>query len=268
MRLLAVIFSLLVLLALACGGGQVTPASNTDATVKAAVNATVKAQGGNIPTVKPVNTLKPTDAPLPTDTPLPTNTPPPADTPTPAVTSTSTPAPEPIELKGNGPDVVDIDKGAYAAFALISGNFGDAGYFSVTSFTAGGQENLLVNTTDSYVGERPIDFLDGEVTKRFQVEADGEWKITVFPLGAARRINAPGLLEGEGDSVLIIDGSPDVALISGNSGSQYFSVTGYSSASTDLLVNTTDPYNGKVILDPGAVILEIAAIGPWSITLQ
>ena len=59
-------------------------------------------------------------------------------------------------------------------------------------------------------------------------------------------------------------GTPDLAHIKGNEQARHFSVKGYGSSS-DLLVNTTDPYEGTVILANDTIVLDITASGAWSI---
>lgn len=178
------------------------------------------------------------------------------------------PAPEPIELTGTGPSVVDIEKGNYPAIAVIEGNE-TGGFFAITSLDANGKMlNLLVNTTEPYSGIRPLDIAQNELTARLEIETEGEWSINILPVTEANTLPVPGVYEGEGDNVLILDGVADTATISGNSAGSSFVVLGYSSTSFDLLANTTEPYEGEVIVNPDTIVLEIEAVGPWSISVE
>lgn len=57
--------------------------------------------------------------------------------------------------------------------------------------------------------------------------------------------------------------------ITGNKGGRHFGVTGYGDSDWDLMVNTTDPYEGTVRLPKGDfVVLEINAIGNWEIEFE
>src|SRR5262249_49952845 len=124
------------------------------------------------------NTPQPTHTPVPTETPRPTSTPAPTDTPLPTSTDTATPAP--IALTGKGDAVVDISKPHGAALAHIK--YGGGGNFAITNYGPNGERiNLLVNTIGQYEGTRPLDFLDGEQTARFEVNASGPWEIDVLP---------------------------------------------------------------------------------------
>jgi hypothetical protein len=235
-----------------------------------------KAESTDAP--QPTATLTP--IPEPTNTPAPTNTPeptatatpkPPTPTPSPVPpTPTATPVPEPRVYSGSGSDVVDIEKPGGAdsvAIAHITGNAGSS-YFGVTSFDESGKQvDLLVNTTDPYDGVVLMDARKDEKTTRLQVESDGDWTIEVKPLAAARHGAVPGVVEGSGDDVFILDGDPDTAQISGNADGDYFGVWAYGKSS-DLLVNTTDPYEGRVIIGKDTVVIVVSAASGWKITFE
>jgi hypothetical protein len=149
----------------------------------------------------------------------------------------------------------------------VRGN-AESRHFAVESFDASGQQlDLLVNTTDPYEGVVPLDFRSGEQTTRLQVTASGEWYIEIRPLSSARRVSIPGTISGNGDDVFIIDGDPDVAHIRGNAAGRHFAVLGYGSRSS-LLVNTTEPYDGRVILAADTVVIEVNAEGGWEIIFE
>jgi len=210
----------------------------------------------------PTDTPEPTSTAAPTDTPEPTSTPEPTNTPLPP---TATPAP--IVLTGSGDGIVNVDTGGAALLAHIEGN-ASSGYFGVTTLDSNNQMlDLLVNTTDPYDGVRPLDFLDSQLTSRFEVQADGAWTITLYPFSYADMLDVPGTFVGSGDYVFGITGqTPDLATISGNADGNYFGVYSYGS-SLDLLVNTTDPYDGTVLMDGDALVIEVQADGDWSITV-
>ena len=65
---------------------------------------------------------------------------------------------------------------------------------------------------------------------------------------------------------MLIGSKPDLAKITGNTESQHFAVISYGKTS-DLLVNTTDPYDGTVILSSDVILLEINAVGDWLIEI-
>lgn len=216
-------------------------------------------------TPEPTATATLTPTPEPTNTPAPTATPEPTSTPTPE--PTATPAPQPVVYSGTGDNVIDIQKPGDVVLAYVRGNAGSR-YFAVESYNdAGEQVDLLVNTTDPYEGIVLVDVGDDDNSTRLQVQAEGEWSIELRPLNTARRVSVPGTIEGTGDDVIIIDGEPDIAQISGNADGRYFGVIGYSNRS-NLLVNTTDPYDGRVILARDIILIEVTAVGAWTITFE
>lgn len=210
-------------------------------------------------TSAPASDDQPTDVPLPTDPPSPTDPPPP--TAPPEFTF------EPITFTGSGDSVIAIEKNDDPTIIHITGN-SSSSYFGVTTFGANGEQyDLLVNTTIPYDGILPLDFLDGETTTRIQITASGDWTIEILPLSSARQLIVPGGIQGTGDEVIFIIGSPDIAAISGNAGSNYFGVLSYGLSGVDLLVNTTDPYTGAVIVGSDVFVLQITATGEWAIEI-
>jgi len=252
-----------------------TPEGKATAAAEAAIRQETRAEETAVAVAAVTEAAQPTDTAVPTGTPAPTDTATPIDTPTPeptstpiptnAPTATATPLPEPIVLAGSGDAIVDVDKTDAPMLARIEGNAGSR-HFAVTSYDASGLAiDLLVNTTAPYTGVRPLDFLEGEHTARFEVTAVGEWTITIYPVQSADAIDVPGSFVGEGDNVVILRGGvPDTAVITGNASSHHFAVTGYGSG-IDLLVNTTEPYEGTVLLDRETFLLQIVADGEWTI---
>lgn len=183
-------------------------------------------------------------------------------------TSSSAPRLDPITLTGRGDDIVSVDKADVPAIARIS-TTQSGGNFAVINYDSNGRRiDLLVNEIGSYSGVRPIDFLGAEKTSRFEVTADGSWKIEILPLSSARSLSVPGKISGSGDDVITLrGGTPDVATIS-HIGDSNFAVKSYGSSGRDLLVNEIGSYNGKAIVSGDTIVLEIIADGRWSIDLS
>jgi len=245
----------------ACGSADPTAAPEVaDATATAAVTEAVA----------------PTDAPAPTSTPEPTPTVEPTATPMPTATPKPTAIPESVTLTGTGDSVVDAEGWqCQPGLVHITGNAG-SNHFAVKNFDADGERlELLVNTTDPYDGVRPLDWMDDECTTRFQVKGGGDWSITLLPLAPILEvkrhwIGLPGTYKGEGDDVIILTGAtnvPDLANISGNEGKYHFAVLAWTAkrGSDQLLINTVDPYEGTVILDPTTFAIEVKAVGAWTV---
>lgn len=172
-----------------------------------------------------------------------------------------------ITYRGAGDDVVAVNKAPGPALAFINGNSG-SGYFGVTSYGVGQKYlDLLVNTTDPYLGIRPIDFDADELTTLFEVKGGGQWQIELHPLADARVLGTPGVISGTGDEVIALRGRPTTVYVEGNQIGYYFGIFGLGS-SWDLIVNETDPYSGRSLVDPGVRFLEIQATGAWSIAAE
>ena len=200
----------------------------------------------------------------PTNTPVPTNTPAPTNTPVPP-----TPMPEPVILTGSGDAVVDFDNPYDLAIIHITGN-ASSRHFAVQSYGSNGERiDLLANTTEPYDGIKALDFGDGDHTTRFEITATGEWRIEVLSLMTARTLTVPGVIAGKGDEIIIINGvTPDLAVITGNTSSRHFAVKAYGAGGyADLLVNTTDPYEGTVVIKGALLLVEVFASDNWSIEI-
>ena len=214
-------------------------------------------------TPAPTNTTGPTNTPQPTDTPAPTNTPRPTDTPIPP-----TPTPEPIILSGTGDSLVDIEKSVGPGLVHITGNAGGR-HFAVKNYDSADQDiDLLVNTTDPYDGIRPLDFMENEHTFGFAVSATGEWTIEVMPLAMIELVTSSGKIDGNGDYVFAIEGDAKRAKITGNADGRHFAIFGYGTSGKDMLINTTESYDGEIRLSSGTFIIEVIAHGEWSISLE
>ncbi|MHB0979634.1 MAG: S-layer homology domain-containing protein [Thermoleophilia bacterium] len=172
-----------------------------------------------------------------------------------------------VTLSGSGDDVVPVSKGIGPAVAHITGNAAEA-YFGVTGYDSHQDMlDLLANATNLYEGIRPVDFDVGDHTAMFEVKATGAWNIELRSLGTVRSLAYGAAISGSGDEVIRLLGAPKTLHIVGNTADRYFGVVGYG-ASWDLLANETDQYDGRVLVDPGVIVLEIQATGPWSITSE
>lgn len=109
--------------------------------------------------------------------------------------------------------------------------------------------------------------MDGEVATAFEIKATGDWTIQIIPLLQIAKYDGETTITGEGDSVFAMLGVKRTATIEANAGGNHFAVISYGD-SKELLVNTTDPYSGKVFVPGDAIIFEIKAEGEWSITFE
>lgn len=173
--------------------------------------------------------------------------------------------PDDVVYSGSGDDVLTIEPldGAYVFY--ITGNAG-ANHFAVTSYdSAGNYVDLLVNTTDPYNG-LVVDLTQSATV--LEIKATGDWQITLSSIYNVDIVSAGMTHTGSGDSVFLIAGDVSVATITGNAGANHFAVKAYGSNDSDLLVNTTDPYEGKVLVKCDPAFFVVDSEGDWSITLE
>lgn len=165
---------------------------------------------------------------------------------------------------GAGDDVISIS-GLDSMWAMhISGN--DTGrHFAVTAYDASGNYlDLLVNTTEPYNGV----VIDPSQTAAYlEIKAEGVWQVEQIYLRDVSMVNAGTLLTGTGDAVIQTDVIGDTIEIAGNSQNRHFAVKAYniSTGEYDLLVNTTEEYAGKVMVDFDPTYLVVTAEGAWTI---
>lgn len=175
-------------------------------------------------------------------------------------------SPEPVTYTGSGDDVIDIEPPTDQFVLQITGN-GSARHFAVQGYDSQGEPTeLFVNTTDPYTEGITID--PTFTTTTLEISATGAWSISLTPLQSLEQITAGTTLEGTGDQVLLVSGNPTRASITGNAGAHHFAVTVYGPSGSDLLVNTTDPYEGNVMVTGDPVVLEVDSEDAWSILLE
>jgi hypothetical protein len=255
------LIAILVLIVLSFGCGETSTEEPTAQPPTDVPSTPTMAQEATEPsaTEEPTETSIPTDKPAPTDTPVPTKT------------ALPTPVPEVLTFSGSGDSIVDVDTDGRPYIIHVVGNSSER-YFSVKSLDSDNENiDLLVNTTDSYDGYQPFDWIDDEHTFRLEIKATGDWSVELIPLAKIEEmerfmVEIPGEFERSGDDVLIIaGGTPDKARIVGNEDGRYFGVVGWSGDRRDLLVNTTDTYEGTVLLKPETTAIQVGAIGAWTV---
>ena len=172
--------------------------------------------------------------------------------------------PDPVTYSGTGDNVIAIEPYEDIYVFRIEGNSG-ANHFAVTSYDENGEYlQLLVNTTEPYSG---VVVDPSQTTAMMEIKATGDWTITVDSIYSTPAVFTGETISGTCDTIFMSDGKAKTADISGNYGKNHFAVIAYSDYS-DLLVNTTDPYNGTVMVPANAGIYEVKATGDWTITLN
>ena len=177
---------------------------------------------------------------------------------------------EAMVYSGSGDKVLALDPIPAAHVFRISGNAGSH-YFGVIAYDAQGEKlGAIVNTTEVYNG---IVFEKKQAAATLEIKSGDAWEITVLPLADMETTYKGSTISGSGDSIILF--SPDAgesmsALVEGNKGENYFGVIGYSDTLDKIgaFVNTTDAYNGQVMLKKNPRVFEIKSEGDWSITFE
>ena len=174
---------------------------------------------------------------------------------------------DPIVFTGSGDDVLEIESPDYYFGFRITGNAVGKHFAVKTYNSSGGYGELLVNTTDEYSGVTYDPSLD---VSMIEVTAEGEWTIEVIDLITLDIIETGDTITGNGDYVFSLYEHGKTATISGNAAGHYFAVKSYDNYGrySDLLVSSSDPYEGKVMLGNDDTIVSVTAIGDWSFTLN
>ncbi|QEW01237.1 TM2 domain-containing protein [Microbacterium caowuchunii] len=166
---------------------------------------------------------------------------------------------------GTGDGLITLPEGA--AGGLVTAAHNGSRNFALSVLDAGNSSTgeLLVNTIGSYTGSTAwgINAL-GDGT-RIQVTADGEWTITIAPMGTAPTLAS----NGAGDAVFLYDGGA-AALTTTHDGARNFVVIEETADlfNIGLLVNEIGAYSGTVPISAGPSVLAVTADGNWTLAIQ
>ena len=187
----------------------------------------------------------------------------PAPEPTPEPTPIKIPVPVVYEGNGDGVILLEPFEGVYVFY--ITGNF-FAKQFSVTGYDVDGYvSDQFVDTTAVYAGTT-ID--SSQRTAIIEISAYGSWTIELRSILSGRSISQGETISGSGDEVLSVLSYGSTATISGNQGAHNFVVRSYGPSENNLMVDTTDEYMGIVMIRGAPVIIEVAAVGEWTIVFN
>ena len=172
--------------------------------------------------------------------------------------------PESVTYTGTGDDVITLEPFEGVWVMTITGN-DQAAHFAVKGYDAGGNyTDLFVNTTEPYCGTTIDPYFE---TETLEVSATGTWKVEIRSIFEMDTIAQGETYSGNGDAILLATSFGKTARIVGNPNSNHFAVKSYGDT-YELLVNTTDPYEGTVMLKGNPTVLAITAESDWSITFN
>lgn len=190
----------------------------------------------------------------------------PSASPTPIATTPPAPIAPPITYSGSGDDnVLAITKpaGATTVVATITGNSA-AKNFDVRGID--GEQDHLVATTSPYHGSVLVDGKGGNTTQ-LRVHAFGPWTITLSDPRSAPVLGPT--YSGAGDTVLLYVGQGGSAVIEGGASGTPFRINVLTAGRLGgPLVQATAPYSGVVRWPGGSAVVQVSAIGSWSIGMH
>ena len=173
--------------------------------------------------------------------------------------------PDAITYDGKGDSVLKIDHpdGVYVLY--VKGN-SESKHFAVKGYdSTGNRTELFVNTTEPYEG---ITIDPDQETVSLEISSKGSWHIEVRSIWTCDVITETEIpYTGTGDSIVLIDTPATMATIKGNDAEKHFAMKSYGDRK-NLMVNTTDVYSGTVMVKYNPSILEVNAVGDWSIILE
>lgn len=163
---------------------------------------------------------------------------------------------------GTGDAVYQIAADEPWFFSVIANDSGR--HFAVEGYNNHLQQvDLFINTTDPYAGVR-VD--PTQTSCIFAITAADAWDLALAPLTEATVVTAPITIDGKGNVIFYLENAGKTATISGNAESRYFGVIAHHSGGSSLLVNTTDPYEGTVMLPGGRMLVDVMSEGKWTFT--
>ena len=168
-------------------------------------------------------------------------------------------------VNGTGNDVIEFQIPGDAPAVLDLTNDGTSNFIVWSLDGSFANIDLLVNEIGSYSGRRMVHggwFSQPEFVRYLEIDADGAWSITAYPMSAARSMTSS--LTGSGDDIVRYEGSAST-LTSTHDGASNFIIWGYESDGeiAGLIVNEIGSYSGTDLIDSGTVIFDIAADGNW-----
>ena len=176
------------------------------------------------------------------------------------------PIPNPIVYEGHGDDVISIESPEEGPVVLFIKGNEEGRHFAVKGYDDNDNATeLFVNTSDPYAGTT-LD--DSGKTTVLEISAVGPWTIESQSIRGMRSLESPGTIEGTGDEVLLVEGETNLIEVKGNEEERHFALKGYGDSGSYLIVNTTDVYEGKNRMESGTSVLEVNAVGDWSITIE
>ena len=172
---------------------------------------------------------------------------------------------ETIVQSGAGDNIITLPAGVTAA--IVTATHDGSRNFVINALDANNTAtgDLLVNTIGAYSGTTVYGFSAFSDATSLEVNADGNWTITIAPVSAAPALAAAGA----GDAVYLFDGSAG-KLTATHNGTANFVVQEETDKtfSIGLLINDIGAYTGTVPLSSGPSVISVRADGAWTLLAE
>ena len=160
---------------------------------------------------------------------------------------------------GSEDRIVQLTNNAPGPAAVrISGNE-QSNYLRVRTL---GTQSVLVVTTRSYEGVRPLDW-DGGNSTGFEVTTTGPWRIEVLPLSAMPTFDKS--FKGEGDLVIHFTGDGLFPEVTPDDNGRIFNVFALTPNGSHRSI--LNPQGGWAQIDSGPQFFDVHAAGSWTISI-
>ena len=174
---------------------------------------------------------------------------------------------QPISLNGSGKKVAKFTIPDEPAIAEIT-HKGEDNFIVDTLDASGERLDNIVNVIGNYSGTVLFDLGKDDHSAAFQIDADGQWTITIKPYTAAPICDPATTLKGVGDNVyrLVPVSEGLTTLDMTYKGNDNFIVDVISGYGLDLLANEIGDFSGQARLPSGTVLVSIDADeGVWTL---
>jgi hypothetical protein len=189
-----------------------------------------------------------------------------ADTPS-EIATASLPESPPQKLSGEGPGRFPIE---WEGSAIIQIQIGKGSSPYSVSIQKGLETQRLVEGEASIDEYRGYEF-GSSGTANIVIEGERSWKIQILPVSSHyfKSLHIPGVFEGDGNAVILLDGKHGVATFDTTRSSQLEAwAYGPDGEGGQLYIKPDGDYKGKSVLPLGAGWIIVSASGQWSVDVQ
>lgn len=171
----------------------------------------------------------------------------------------------PISQSGAGDSVIPLPPDVTAA--IVTATHDGGANFIVQVLDAGNQPtlDLLVNAIGAYSGSSAygLNGTLGEPGTNLQVQADGNWTVTISPISSAAELPA----SGTGSGVFVYSGAATTGAFTSDGEANFIVIQYSDDLIPNLAINQIGSYSGTVPISAGPSVVTVNSSGNWTATL-